>query len=225
LVIGPSLRSVVDVLYRLDPVVRTRHLEHYQLQQLLRLVDHTDDLELPVCVEHRDKPDFVVSTRTRTIGLETTSFTDEEVMRASDLHDRHYRKAFIVTSGLRDGARRRSNAEITQTMLSLEAPWADVIETAEHVAEKICERIRLKCQKFQSSAFAKFRENWLLLTDYRNPLSNSISDNVIARQLLEAVQRGDVFGTEFDRIYICYGPRCFRLQRGAVATKLVPHKN
>ena len=83
--------------------VRTRHYEHYQLQQLLQLVDHTDELDLPVCVDHRDKPDFVVSTRSRTIGLETTSFTDEEVMRASDLHDKRYPKAFVVMSGLRDG--------------------------------------------------------------------------------------------------------------------------
>jgi hypothetical protein len=37
---------------------------------------------LPVCVEHRDKSDFILSTRSRKIGLETTSFTDEEVMRA-----------------------------------------------------------------------------------------------------------------------------------------------
>src|ERR1700756_3988636 len=39
-------------------------------QQLLRLLDNTDDLDLPVCLEHRDKPDFLLSTRSCTIGLE-----------------------------------------------------------------------------------------------------------------------------------------------------------
>jgi hypothetical protein len=58
-------------------------MEWHQTQQLLRLLDNTDGLDLPVCVEHRDKPDFLLSTRSCTIGLETTSFTDEEVMRSN----------------------------------------------------------------------------------------------------------------------------------------------
>ena len=110
-------------------------------------------------------------------------------------------------------------------MLSLEAPWADVIDTAEHVARKILESIRHKRQKFHSPNFAKFQENWLLLTDYRNPFSDSISDDIIARHLLVASQHGDLIGAEFDRIYVCYGRRSFRLQQGAVATKLVEHRS
>jgi hypothetical protein len=56
-------------------------LEIYQARQLLRLLDHTDELELPVCIEHRDKPDFLLYTRALKIGLETSNLTDEEVMR------------------------------------------------------------------------------------------------------------------------------------------------
>ena len=63
-------------------MAKTKYFETYQAEQLLRLFDNTDGLDLPVCVEHRDKPDFILSTRSRKIGLETTSFTDEEVMRA-----------------------------------------------------------------------------------------------------------------------------------------------
>src|SRR5438067_813220 len=73
-------------------------------EQLLRLLDNTDELDLPVCIEHRDKPDFVLSTRHLKIGLETSSFTDEEVMRADHLHFTRFPKAFITTTGLRDGA-------------------------------------------------------------------------------------------------------------------------
>ena len=194
--------------------------ERYQAQQLLRLLDKTDGLELPVCVEHRDKPDFLLSTRSRRIGLETTSFTDEEVMRAYHLHSTRFPKAIITTTGLRDGPVRRSCNQIADTMLSDDGPWEDIIESAEHVVRKIFENIRLKRQKFHSDAFQKFDENWLLLTDYRDQFSDWITDDILAQRLSVASQQGDPIGREFDRIYIFYGPRCFRLQQGKLATKL-----
>ena len=197
-----------------------RYFEAYQAEQLLRLLDNTDELDLPVCIEHRDKPDFVLSTRHLKVGLETSSFTDEEVMRADHLHFTRFPKAFITTAGLRDGASRRPNGEIADTMLSLNSPWEDVADGAEHVVRKIFESIRLKRQKFHSADFEKFDQNWLLLTDYRNPFSESITDSILAQHLLPASHRTDTMGSEFDRIYIFYGPRCFRLQKGKLATKL-----
>jgi hypothetical protein len=198
----------------------TKYFEAYQAQQLLRLLDNSDGLELPVCVDHRDKPDFLLSTRSRRIGLETSSFTDEEVMRADHLHHTRYPQAFITTTGLRDGVRRRSNDEIAETMLSWDSPWEDIADGAEHVVRKIFESIRLKQQKFYSAAFDKFDENWLLLTDYRNPFSDTITDDILARHFLTAIGRGDVLGSEFDRIYIFYGRRCFRIHAGQLATKI-----
>ena len=197
-----------------------RYFEAYQTEQLLRLLDNTDELDLPVCIEHRDKPDFVLSTRHLKIGLETSSFTDEEVMRADHLHFTRFQKAFITTTGLRDGASRRPNDEIAETMLSLNSPWEDIADGAEHVVRKIFESIHLKRQKFRSADFEKFDENWLLLTDYRNPFSESITDSILAQHLLPASRRTDTIGSEFDRIYIFNGPRCFRLQKGKLATKL-----
>jgi hypothetical protein len=195
-------------------------LEIYQAKQLVRLLDHTDGLELPVCIGHRDKPDFLLYTRARKIGLETSNFTDEEVMRADYLHHARYPKAFITTTGLRDGSKRRSSDEIAQTMLAWDAPWEDSIEGAEHVARKIFDSIRIKQQKLRSSTFERFDENWLLLTDYRNPFSDVITDEILARQLLAAIQRDDTIGTEFDRIYVFYGPRCFRIAGKNLSTKL-----
>lgn len=201
-------------------MAKTNYLETQQAYQLLRLIDNTDGLESPVCVEHRDKPDFVLSTRSRRIGLETSCFTDEEVMRADHLHFTRFPHAYTTTTGLRDGSRRRSNEEIAQTMFDWTGPWEDSIEGAEHVCRKIFESIRLKRSKFQSPDFAKFSENWLLLTDFLNPFSDTIGDEILARHLHDALQRGDVIGTEFDRVYIFYGPRCFKIQGGILATKL-----
>lgn len=197
----------------------TEYFERYQAQRFLRLLDNTDGLALPICLEHRDKPDFLLSTRTRRIGLETTSFTDEEMMRASHLHDMRFPKAFITTTGLRDGPVRRSSKEIADIMLSLDSPWEDVIKGANHVVRKIFESILLKRQKFHSPTFHKFDENWLLLTDYRNPFCDFITFDILAKRLSDASQQSDVVGTEFDRIYIFYGPNCFRLQQGKLDKK------
>jgi hypothetical protein len=194
-------------------------MEWHQTQQLLRLLDNTDGLDLPVCVEHRDKPDFLLSTRSCTIGLETTSFTDEEVMRADHLHFTRFPNACITTTGLRDGAHRRSSGEIEEAMFNWTGPWESVADGADHVARKILESIRLKRQKFHSADFEKFDQNWLLLTDYRNPFSDYITCNILL-QHLAASQRTDALGIEFDRIYICYGRQCFRLRGGRVAATL-----
>ena len=133
-----------------------RYFEIYQAEQLLRLLDNTDALDLPVCIEHRDKPDFVLSTRLRRIGLETSIFTDEEVMRADHLHFTRFPDACITTTGLRDGSSRRSTDEIIQTMFRVGGPWESVADGVEHIVNKILERIHLKRQKFHSPDFEKF---------------------------------------------------------------------
>jgi len=140
-------------------MLRKNYLEIYQAQQLLRLLDSTDGVALPVCVEPRDKPDFVLSTRFYRVGLEITSFTDEEVMRAEYLHFTRFPDTCISTTGLRDGASRRSNKQIEETMLSWPGQWESVADGAEHVARKILESIRLKRQNFHSADFEKFDQN------------------------------------------------------------------
>jgi len=76
-------------------MAKTKYFEICQVQQLIDLLEDSDGLELPVCIEHRDKPDFVFSTRSRRIGLETTTFRDEEVRRAEHLADTRFANAFI----------------------------------------------------------------------------------------------------------------------------------
>jgi hypothetical protein len=67
--------------------------EENALLRLLRSLDSTDQLEFPVCVEHRDQfsPDFVLSSRHSQIGLEVTSAADEELIRG-----RHILKSHIL---------------------------------------------------------------------------------------------------------------------------------
>jgi hypothetical protein len=195
-------------------MTKTKYLEMYQAQQLLHVLEETDGLELPVCIEHRDKPDFILSTRSRRIGLETSTFRDEEVRQAEHLADTRFANAFIpnafTTNKALHDARGRPK-KIIDEMFNWETPGEDVIESAEHIARKIFAAIRLKRQKFHSPDFAKFNENWLMLSDYRNPFSDWITEDILSRHFGLACQRNDIFGTEFDRIFIFHGPRCFRM--------------
>ena len=197
-------------------MTNTRYIETCQLQQLFDALDDTDGLEFPVCVEHRDKPDFVLSTRIRRIGLEISSFTDEEVRRARHLACTRFPSAFIPNAfdtniSLRSARDCCSNDEIIDEIFNWETPGEDIIEAAQHIAGKIFAIVRSKQRKFQSPDFEKFDENWLVLTDYFNPFSDRITEDILSGHFGVACQRSDVFGTEFDRIFIFHGPRCFRI--------------
>ena len=199
-------------------MANTRYIETCQLQQLFEALDETDGLKSPVCVEHRDKPDFVLTTPAQRIGLEISTYTDEEVRRARYLGDTRFPNAFIPNAfdtniALHSARDRCSNEEIIDEMFNWETPGEDIIEAAEHIARKIFAIVQSKQQKFQSPDFEKFDENWLMLTDYFNPSSDWITENILSKHFGAACKRSGIFGTEFDRIYIFHGPRCFRILR------------
>jgi hypothetical protein len=91
-------------------------------------------------------------------------------------------------------------------MFNWETPGENIIEAAEHIARKIFAIVQSKRQKFHSPDFAKFDENWLMLTDYFNPFSDWITEDILSRHFGAACQQSNVFGTEFDRIFIFHGP-------------------
>jgi hypothetical protein len=198
----------------------SENIEWCQLVQLLKVLEKSDGFELPICVDRRDKPDFELATSLRKrIGLETTLFTDEEVIRADLLHHTRFPNACVSMTGLRDGASRRSNDEISQMMLTIGANWDAEGDVVDHAARKIFGSIQLKRQKFLSPDFTKFDENWLLLTDYSNPFVNSITFQFLKETLSASP---GAFGTEFDRVYVLFGPCCFRYDEGKLSAKLDP---
>jgi hypothetical protein len=206
-------------------MTRTRYTETLQLKQLIDALNDTDGLGFPVCIEHRDKPDFVVSTHTRRIGLEISSYTDEEVRRARYLGDTRFPSAFIpndftTNMALHSARGPYSTANIIDEVFNWETPGEDVIEAAQHIARKIFAIVQSKRQKFHLPHFAKFDENWLRLTDYFNPFSDWITEDILSRHFGAACQRSNLFGTEFDRTYIFHGPRCFRIRQGKRAKKV-----
>jgi len=206
-------------------MAKTRYLETCQLRQLLDALDGSDELEFPVCVEYCDKPDFVLSTRLRRIGLEVSSLMDEEVRRAEHLAIAQFPNAFIpnaftTNKAFQQAERRPSNEQVIDEMFNWETRGQDIIEATEHRWQRIVAIAQVKRRKFRSQCFEKFDENWLMLSDYPNPFYDPIGEDVLSTHFRAACQRSDVFGTEFDRICIFHGPKCFRLKRAKLASEL-----
>ena len=166
-------------------MANTRYIETCQLQQLFGALDGTDGLEPPVPGDP-DKPDFVLTTRARRIGLEISTYTDEEVRRARCLAVTRFPNVFIPNAfdtniALRGARDRRSNKEIIDEMFNWETPGEDIIEAAEHIAQKIFTIVQSKRQKFHSPDFAKFDENWLMLTDHFNPFFDRLTEDILSQ--------------------------------------------
>jgi hypothetical protein len=207
--------SKSDENYMSATVIR----EKDQLKQLIRLLDETDELEFPICVEYRDRPDFALFNRKRSVGLEVSTFSDEETHRGAALADRLFPKAWITLTGLRDRNPPRRSDEILDTMSNLELPWPLCAEEAKHTVKKIFESIRRKNRNLCSSGFNKFPENWLLLADEQNFFRDVVGEPTIQHHLERSLCGTSVMGTDFDRIYIFYGLCCYRVERGKLAVK------
>src|SRR5664279_1862624 len=137
-----------------EPRRDTWFAEENILARFLGSLESTDQLALPVCIEHRDQlsPDFVLSSRNTQIGLEVTCSTDEELIRAQ--HILMLNPApFIDVTGLKDTGQRRSNDAIKNAMFDPDAPWEDEKGALDHKIDKIAQAVDRKRKKLQSQDF------------------------------------------------------------------------
>jgi hypothetical protein len=189
------------------------------LARFLRSLESTDQLALPVCVEHRDQlsPDFVLCSRNTQIGLEVTCSTDEELIRAQ--HILMLNPApFIDVTGLKDTGQRRSNDAIKNTMSDLNSPWVYETDILVHKLGKITQAIDRKRRRFRSQDFEKFGENWLLIYDDYSRFTSGDSSKCF-RDGLERRLRYSKH--EFERVYIFHGEVAHRWHNGKLSWKRV----
>ena len=153
-------------------------------------------------VEHRDKPDFVLLSESRQVGLEVSDVADEELHRASALVPSDQ---WITTTSLRDVSIRKSNPVLIATATNiLDGPWEDALKLDRHAASKVLAAIIRKQDSFHSSDFKRYQNNWLFLTNapthrFRLPVTDDCLFTILEQAL---ATRPSPIGSEFDRIYL-----------------------
>jgi len=109
-------------------------------------------------------------------------------------------------------------------MFDFGGDWESVVDLGQHTIDKIFESIRLKRQKFHSPDFAKFDENWLLLTNHQDPIRHPITAALMREKLAAAEPRfSEIIGSEFDRIYVLVGAACIKFEKGKFDVNLDPN--
>jgi len=176
---GILLEDSIDV-YPKGQGQKTEQSEKWIMRHFLLAVSCSGPLGFPVRVEHRDKPDFLLSWRSGRIGIEVTEAVHPDAAEITA-----YRNKNKITNirfvecwlpgqtPLPERSKREERKEKIQEIAhgrgnplpcmgdKMERDWVIVMK---HVIEK-------KARKFAQNDFIKYDQNWLLIYDDWDGLS------------------------------------------------------
>jgi hypothetical protein len=197
--------------------MQVREVEVKQLHELLSVMDPSEFGGIPLRVEHRDCPDFVIAAGNRRIGLEITDFADEELHRAERLRQRYLPNQLVSVTSLRDRRPKRPSNELkTELGDTLQGKWENAHDIIRHRLDKIVASVRRKRLRFQEPSFEKFEENWLLTANTNPRFGWRIADDIEDALRVELTHFPKVMGNEFQRIYIFHGETRLCVRAGTV---------
>lgn len=184
----------------------THHTETWAISRLLSTLAKADRLEFPVSVTRRDRPDCLISSGMRKIGVEITEAISPQYAAYSALADREFPDVFLEPGHFRWGAPDLSVAKmrqlLQQSQLSSE-PWAG--DRPEHEWSLFIQSVvDTKLQKLVRPGFQVYDQNWLSIYD-NLPLPHIHLGKAITylRPLLED-RWSRLPG--FDKLFIEHGP-------------------
>jgi hypothetical protein len=145
----------------------TKHTERYTMARLVATLARGDDLAFPLCVRHRDRPDFAIESGRLTIGVEVTEAISENFAAYCALAEHEFPDAILDIGLFRWGAPKLSREQmraklrdnkITSDGWSGDSPereWALWVQRA----------VDRKLKKIASPGFQVFDRNWLAAYD------------------------------------------------------------
>lgn len=149
-----------------------QHREAYTLARFLASFAENRLLSYPLRIEHRDKPDFVVSFQNRRVGIECVEAVPEEWYEISAIRERHFPEAWVFGQIFYPGQKRFTKEE-KWAIASGEKkgpPWAgDMAERS--WAEAMEYFVMQKTVKLRAGNYQEFSNMWLLVQDeWRAPV-------------------------------------------------------
>jgi hypothetical protein len=184
---------------------KTQHTEMWTICRLLATLGKNDQILFPVSLEHRDRPDFLVTAGSWRIGVEITEAVSQEYAAYCAIAEREFPNAILQPSYFRWGAPKMTLEEMRQALRQtqiLSEPWVGDRPEQEW-ALFMQSVLTAKLEKLAKPQFSKFDENWLAIYD-NLPLPNVDLGKAInhLRPLLE-----DCWGksASFSSVFIEHG--------------------
>lgn len=163
---GELFRTLAGIDIRVPPRIEgrtTEHCETWSICRLLATLAKHKKLEFPIQLTKRERPDFLLVSGERRIGIEVTEAVNSEYARATTLPEADIEGAIIDPSLFKWGTGRRKLNELRSivSQKKLTGPGWEGTSVESEYAEAIFDVITLKTKKLQANGFERFDESWL----------------------------------------------------------------
>lgn len=168
---------------------KTEHSEKWAIVRFLSTYLNENQLDFPISIVHRDKPDFLMTCNVVNYGIECTEAIPKQYAWAHALLEIYFPNGNLEPDFFKWGTPTRSREEILDILSKSQdelhgEPWfGNSVE--KEWAQGMYECITHKTQKFYNDDFEKFEKNYLLIYDNIPQAANNLtkSTNYLNRLL------------------------------------------
>jgi hypothetical protein len=179
----------------------TEHCERWSICRLIATITKNQDLEFPIKLMKRERPDFCLHIGQKQIGIEFTEAIQPDYARARVLPEAGLDESILDPSLFKWGAPKRSLQELRSiaSEKKLTGPGWEGDEIEVEWSEAIFDTIKKKSEKLISKGFGRYGENWLSIYDNVNSFSLDIDTSI---SMLSMGLREYWSNESFDKIYV-----------------------
>lgn len=143
----------------------TEHCETWSICRLLATLAKHERLDFPIRLTKRERPDFLLVSGDRHIGIEVTEAVNQEYAKATTLPETEIEGATIDPSLFKWGTPDRKLHELRSIVSrkKLTGPGWEGMSVEREYAEAVFDVITAKTKKLQTIGFKRFVENWLAI--------------------------------------------------------------
>jgi hypothetical protein len=141
------------------------HVERWVVFRALATLSADEQIEYPVSLVKRERPDFLLSTGRREIGCEVTEAINSDYLRTQSLPEAQNANSVIDVSLFKWNTQKRKLdklREIASRNQLTGTGWHSNSVEKEY-AEMILDVVNNKSRKLAKTGFQKYQENWLLI--------------------------------------------------------------
>lgn len=141
----------------------TEHCETWSICRLLATLVKHSKIGFPMQLTKRERPDFLLKSEGRYIGIEVTEAVNPEYAKAATLPEADAEGAIIDPSLFKWGTPQRNLHDLRSIVSrkKLTGPGWEGNSVESEYADAILHVITVKTEKLQAQDFEKFTDNWL----------------------------------------------------------------